>query len=111
MDEFFPNKQVIKPKNYWNYETCKEESLKYKTRFEFQKNKSRAYNISWKNKWLDEFFPIKKKNMKSIEEITKQIKEKKHSKSIEEITQQIIEKEKKHSKSIENLYRMLANKI
>jgi len=95
LGEFFPNTRVVKPRNYWNYETCKEESLKYKTRKEFQKNKSGAHNISWKNKWLDEFFPIKNKNVKSIEEIT----------------QQIIEKEKKHSKSIENLYRMLANKI
>jgi predicted GIY-YIG superfamily endonuclease len=48
----------IKPSGYWNIkENCLQKSLKYKTRGEFQKGSSGAYNSSWKNKWLNEFFP------------------------------------------------------
>ena len=48
-----------KPKGYWNYETCKEESKKYNRR-NFQINATQAYIISLKNSWLDDFFPKKK---------------------------------------------------
>ena len=41
----------------WNYETCKEEALKYKDRCEFKKNNIVAYNVSYRNKWIDEFHP------------------------------------------------------
>ena len=45
-----------KPKNYWTFEKCKEESLKYKTKMDFHKNSRGSYNISYKNGWLNEFF-------------------------------------------------------
>jgi hypothetical protein len=51
-----------KPRGYWNYLTCKEESLKYNNRFDFSHKCSSAYFISSKNNWLDEFYP-KHKNM------------------------------------------------
>ena len=38
----------------WKYETCIEESKKYKSRGEFIKNNKHAYDISRKNGWLDE---------------------------------------------------------
>jgi len=38
----------------WNYENCKKESLKYKSRSEFAKNNGSAYYSSIKNKWLDD---------------------------------------------------------
>jgi predicted GIY-YIG superfamily endonuclease len=52
-----------KPIGYWTKEKCKEESLKYKTRNEFNKGSRGAYNPSWKNGWLDEFFPKTKKGV------------------------------------------------
>ena len=50
-------KSPIKPMRYWTKEKCKEESLKYLTKNQFQHNSSSAYNVSFKNRWLDEFFP------------------------------------------------------
>jgi predicted GIY-YIG superfamily endonuclease len=38
----------------WGYDSCEEESLKYKIRSEFQKGSNGAYRSSWKNGWLDE---------------------------------------------------------
>lgn len=43
----------------WNKETCKKESLKYDRIVDFMKKSGRAYYISIKNKWIDEFFPIR----------------------------------------------------
>ena len=44
---------------YWNNkENCFIESKKYKSRLEFQKSRM-AYKYSVKNKWIDEFFPLK----------------------------------------------------
>jgi hypothetical protein len=40
-------------KIYWTFEKCKDEAIKYKTRYEFQKNCGSAYNSALKNKWLD----------------------------------------------------------
>jgi len=37
----------------WYYETCKLEASKYKSRSEFQKKSNTAYNVAYKNKWLD----------------------------------------------------------
>ncbi len=44
----------INPKYYWTKEKCHEESLKCKTRTEFQKKYAAAYIKARKNKWLDE---------------------------------------------------------
>lgn len=49
-----------KPKNYWNYENCKEEAKKYKTRSELSEKCNGAYRASRINKWLDEFYPVNK---------------------------------------------------
>lgn len=38
-------------RNYWTYEICKEEALKYKTRSDFKKGSPTAYKKSIKNKW------------------------------------------------------------
>lgn len=51
--------QLRKPHNYWNYETCKNESIKYNTRFDFSHKSSGAYFVSTKNNWLDDFYPKK----------------------------------------------------
>ncbi len=52
--------EIKKPNGYWNNkQKCKEESLKYKTKTEFQKKSKSAYKYSVKNKWLNEFFPKK----------------------------------------------------
>lgn len=41
-----------KPNNYWNYERCREESLKYDTKSNFNKGSGGAYNSALKNGWL-----------------------------------------------------------
>jgi len=46
--------EIKKPKGYWTYEKCKEESLKYTNKTDFFKNANSAYNTSIKNNWLDE---------------------------------------------------------
>ena len=46
--------QLHKPNNYWTFERCKEEALKYKTRTEFQKHSTVSYHKSLKNNWLDD---------------------------------------------------------
>ena len=41
-------------KSKWNYDTCLEESRKYKSRNEFQKKCSGAYQAALRNGWLDD---------------------------------------------------------
>ena len=51
----------MKKKNAdWNYETCIEESKKYKSRTEFQKGSNGAYLAALKNGWLDEYTWLKR---------------------------------------------------
>jgi predicted GIY-YIG superfamily endonuclease len=45
--------EIIKPHRYWTYNKCKEESIKYKTKGEFRKNCSSAYNTIHLNKWYE----------------------------------------------------------
>ena len=52
--------EVIKPRGYWDKETCYVEARKYKTKTDFFKGCQSAYEVARKNKWLDIFFPIKK---------------------------------------------------
>jgi hypothetical protein len=49
-----------KPNNYWTKEKCQKEALKYTTKYEFKQKSSGAYTASYKNGWLDEFYPIQK---------------------------------------------------
>ena len=42
-----------KPPNYWTFEKCKEEALKYQTRTDFQYKSKGAYLKAYKNGWLD----------------------------------------------------------
>lgn len=56
-----------KIKNYWNnFESCKNEALKYVKRSEFQKQSSGCYESAKKNGWLDEicrdYIEIRKPN-------------------------------------------------
>ena len=44
----------IKPKNYWTYDTCKEEALKYRYREDLRHNAPGAYNVIYKNKWVNQ---------------------------------------------------------
>ena len=47
-----------KPNGFWlNKENIYQEAKKYKSRSEFVKCCSGAYNVAWKNGWLDELFP------------------------------------------------------
>lgn len=42
----------------WTYENCKEIALSCKTRKEFEKKNTSAYNVSKENGWIDEWLPI-----------------------------------------------------
>ncbi|WPZ08794.1 DEAD/DEAH box helicase [Roseivirga spongicola] len=42
------------PNDYWTYERCANESLKYTKKSDFQKWSAGAYNASFRNGWLDE---------------------------------------------------------
>lgn len=50
---------IKKPNGYWTKEKCRIEADKYATRIELFKNNSSVYNVSLKNKWLEEFYSIK----------------------------------------------------
>ena len=50
------------PSGTWTKDRCKEEALKYKTKTEFRKNNSSAYQAAYRNGWLDEFFQNNIKN-------------------------------------------------
>ena len=43
-------------KTIWNYDNCKRESLKYKSKTEFHDKKNSAYKISILNGWIDDFY-------------------------------------------------------
>lgn len=56
MSDYTWFEEIKKHRNYWNYETCKEAAKKCKNRTEFCRKYDRAYEISLKNKWIDEFY-------------------------------------------------------
>ena len=43
------------PPNYWTYERCKEEALKYKTKVDFKNNSTLAYIASYKKGFFKDF--------------------------------------------------------
>jgi len=45
--------RLHKPNNYWTFEKVKEEALKHKTKGEFEKNASGAYDVALKNEWIN----------------------------------------------------------
>jgi len=45
-----------KPNGYWNIENCLREAMKYSKRTDFQKNSGSAYNIAFKNNWLENIY-------------------------------------------------------
>ena len=59
LDEICSHMEIIKhPNGYWNNkEICFEESLNYKNKQEFKTYRRSAYNYSYTNGWLNEFFP------------------------------------------------------
>jgi len=63
LDEICEHMESNWKRNFWNYQECKKESLKYSNRNEFSKKAIYVCNVSRKNGWLDEFFP-KTKNLK-----------------------------------------------
>lgn len=48
------NYKKRKSTNYWTYDNCKEEALKYEKRHQFAKNSNGAYKRAIKNGWLDD---------------------------------------------------------
>ena len=58
----------------WTYEKCKEEAKKYSSRSEFLKKSNNAYSSSWRNKWLDDFFPKEKITYEKCKEEAKKYK-------------------------------------
>ncbi len=57
IDEFSKNMINKRKKNgYWTIERCLEEATKYAKRIDFQKNSGSAYNIAYRNKWLNNIY-------------------------------------------------------
>jgi predicted GIY-YIG superfamily endonuclease len=50
-------KNIKKPNGYWTFELCKNEAIKYKNKRQFSIGCSGAHDASYKNDWLDIFFP------------------------------------------------------
>lgn len=48
-------KHPRKDMGYWDYEHCKEEAKKYRTRKEFRDGCARAYSVALNNKWIDDY--------------------------------------------------------
>jgi predicted GIY-YIG superfamily endonuclease len=63
----FHMNKIRNKKGYWDYIQIKKESLKYNTRTVFHLKCSSAYNIAYKNNWLDDLFPIDISNILSKE--------------------------------------------
>lgn len=55
--------EPTKPKGYWSKNKCAEESLRFETIKEFKTESNSAYQISYRNKWLDEICKHMKKNV------------------------------------------------
>ena len=51
---------MIKTRDYWTYDKCKKESLKYKTKKEFREKNSSVYTKINKKRWYDLFNHMKK---------------------------------------------------
>lgn len=43
-----------KPNKYWDFETCKEEALKYNSKIEFKIHSGGAYSRAKKSKWVSD---------------------------------------------------------
>ncbi len=50
--------ELVKPKNYWNYDNCLKEALKYNSKKEFMKNSYNCYKIAYRKKFLDKIVNI-----------------------------------------------------
>ena len=59
IDEFYPDRKIIKKFIEYNYEEAKKEASLYKNISSFEKNSRSAYTSSKNNGWLEEFFPNK----------------------------------------------------
>lgn len=56
---------ITKPNNYWTYERCKEEALKYNKKTPFIRQSRGAYNSAHKNGWIDDICSHIKKKRKT----------------------------------------------
>ena len=52
--------EIKKPNGYWIFELCEIEAKKYKNKRQFRLGSCAAYDASYRNKWLDLFYPQKK---------------------------------------------------
>jgi len=65
LDEFYPNQKRAKRKDpsFYTYDVCKKIASKYSKKGEFSKSEDKTYYYySWKNKWLNDFFPKNNNN-------------------------------------------------
>lgn len=62
LDEFFPNTRVrASDVDYWTKERCRAEAEKYGLRSDFQRYSYAAYQVAYRNGWIEEFMPDKRK--------------------------------------------------
>ncbi len=48
------NNSNRKPRGYWTLEKCKEETLKFNSRTEWQNKSKGSYDAAFNNNWIDE---------------------------------------------------------
>ena len=61
LDSYTWLKSKVTPHSHWTHENCAAEAAKYESRIEFRACSPGAYTVSNENRWLDEFFPAKKR--------------------------------------------------
>lgn len=58
LDEICEHMKIIRrPNGYWTKDRCREIASNYNNKSNFEKGNPSAHQISYKNHWLDEFFP------------------------------------------------------
>ena len=58
VDQVFPNRQINKPKGYWNAETLAQDAIKYGSKSEFQRKNKTGYKKATELGILDNLFPF-----------------------------------------------------
>lgn len=59
LNDYFWFEEMKKPNGYWNKETCYEEAKKYSSKKDFRDNANGAYQLAYKEGWLNDYSWLK----------------------------------------------------
>ena len=58
MHQLLPFKaSKVKPVNYWTFERCKEDSLRFNSRNQWARGNRGAFQSAWRNGWINDLMP------------------------------------------------------